>query len=113
MSMEAGLPALALIFLLGMRHGLEPDHLAAVDGLTLRSQAASPRWAPWMGALFALGHGLCVLAIVAVAALASGVLPGWVLGVCAGVTLVSGLDEAWLACRATTLDADARGSWAA
>ncbi|MGF6114676.1 high-affinity nickel-transport protein [Janthinobacterium lividum] len=71
MSVEAGLPALALIFLLGMRHGLEPDHLAAVDGLTLRSQAASPRWAPWMGALFALGHGLTVLAIVAVAAAAS------------------------------------------
>ncbi|OEZ72966.1 high-affinity nickel transport protein [Janthinobacterium sp. HH103] len=71
MSVGAGLPALALIFLLGMRHGLEPDHLAAVDGLTLRSQAAHPRWTPWMGALFALGHGVCVLAIVAVAALAS------------------------------------------
>ena len=71
MSVEAGLPALALIVLLGMRHGLEPDHLAAVDGLTLRSHAAHPRWTPWMGALFALGHGVCVLAIVAVAALAS------------------------------------------
>ena len=71
MSVEAGLPALALIFLLGMRHGLEPDHLAAVDGLTLRSQAAHPRWAPWMGALFALGHGITVLAIVAIAAVAS------------------------------------------
>ncbi len=71
MSVEAGLPALALLFLLGMRHGLEPDHLAAVDGLTLRSLPAHPRWAPWMGALFALGHGLSVLAIVAVAALAS------------------------------------------
>lgn len=71
MSVDAGLPALALIFLLGMRHGLEPDHLAAVDGLTLRSQSAHPRWAPWMGALFALGHGVSVLAIVAVAALAS------------------------------------------
>ena len=71
MSVEAGLPALALIFLLGMRHGLEPDHLAAVDGLTLRSLPAHPRWAPWMGALFALGHGFSVLAIVAVAAVAS------------------------------------------
>ena len=71
MSVDAGLPALALIFLLGMRQGLEPDHLAAVDGLTLRSQSAHPRWAPWMGALFALGHGVTVLAIVAVAALAS------------------------------------------
>ena len=71
MSVEAGLPALALIFLLGMRHGLEPDHLAAVDGLTLRSLPAHARWAPWMGALFALGHGITVLAIVAVAAMAS------------------------------------------
>ncbi|WP_071323672.1 HoxN/HupN/NixA family nickel/cobalt transporter [Janthinobacterium sp. 1_2014MBL_MicDiv] len=71
MSVEAGLPALALIFLLGMRHGLEPDHLAAVDGLTLRSLPAHPRWAPWMGAMFALGHGITVLAIVAVAALAA------------------------------------------
>ncbi|WP_215409344.1 hypothetical protein [Janthinobacterium sp. JC611] len=71
MSVEAGLPALALIFLLGMRHGLEPDHLAAVDGLTLRSQSTHARWAPWMGALFALGHGVTVLAIVAMAAFAS------------------------------------------
>ena len=71
MSVEAGLPALALIFLLGMRHGLEPDHLAAVDGLTLRSLPRHARWAPWMGAMFALGHGLTVLAIVAVAAVAS------------------------------------------
>ena len=71
MSVEAGLPALALIFLLGMRHGLEPDHLAAVDGLTMRSLPGHPRWAPWMGAMFALGHGITVLAIVAVAALAS------------------------------------------
>lgn len=71
MSVEAGLPALALIFLLGMRHGLEPDHLAAVDGLTMRSLPRHPRWAPWMGALFALGHGVTVLAIVAVAAMAA------------------------------------------
>ena len=71
MSVEAGLPALALIFLLGMRHGLEPDHLAAVDGLTLRSLPQHRRWAPWMGALFALGHGITVLAIVAMAAVAS------------------------------------------
>ena len=30
MSVEAALPALALIFLLGMRHGLEPGHPARV-----------------------------------------------------------------------------------
>ncbi|MBB5371394.1 MULTISPECIES: hypothetical protein [unclassified Janthinobacterium] len=74
MSVEAGLPALALIFILGMRHGLEPDHLAAVDGLTMRSMPTHPRWMPWMGGMFALGHGITVLAIIAAAAMASSEL---------------------------------------
>ncbi len=65
------MPSLALILVLGMRHGLDPDHLAAIDGLTLRTMALRPRWAPWMGGMFALGHGLVVLLIVAAAALAS------------------------------------------
>lgn len=40
---------------LGMRHGTDPDHLAAIDGLT----RVRPR--PTNGVLFALGHGLVVL----------------------------------------------------
>jgi high-affinity nickel permease len=43
-----GLVGLAL----GMRHGRDPDHLAAIDGLTrLRPRATN-------GVYFALGHGL-------------------------------------------------------
>lgn len=41
--------------MLGMRHGMDADHLAAIDGLT----RLRPR--PSNGVLFALGHGLVVM----------------------------------------------------
>ena len=44
-----GLELLAVA--LGMRHGVDPDHLAAVDGLS------RVRPSPLNGVLFALGHG--------------------------------------------------------
>lgn len=44
---------------LGMRHGTDPDHLAAIDGLTrIRPRATN-------GILFALGHGLLVTILAA------------------------------------------------
>lgn len=44
---------------LGMRHGADPDHLAAIDGLCrIRPRATN-------GVLFALGHGLVVSALAA------------------------------------------------
>ena len=60
--MSVALPAsgMALFFLLGMRHGIEPDHIAAIDGLTLRAHDHHERHAPWTGSLFALGHGLAI-----------------------------------------------------
>ena len=59
------LPAsgLALFFLLGLRHGVEPDHIAAIDGLTLRALDRHEPHAPWTGSFFALGHGLAVAAL--------------------------------------------------
>lgn len=62
------LPAsgLALFFVLGLRHGVEPDHIAAIDGMTLRALDHHEPHAPWTGSLFALGHG----AAIAVLALA-------------------------------------------
>jgi len=64
---HADLPAsgMALFFLLGLRHGIEPDHIAAIDGLTLRAHDHHERHAPWTGTLFALGHGLAI-AVIAV-----------------------------------------------
>jgi nickel/cobalt transporter (NiCoT) family protein len=48
-------PALIVGAALGLRHGTDPDHLAAIDGLTrLRPNPAN-------GVFFALGHGLTVM----------------------------------------------------
>jgi high-affinity nickel-transport protein len=49
---------------LGLRHGLDADHLAAIDGMTRLNALAQRRFARYCGVLFALGHGL-VLIIVA------------------------------------------------
>lgn len=61
----------ALVFLLGLRHGVDADHLAAIDGLSrlsLRRRAAHARWC---GLLFSLGHGAVVMAVALGAGLAS------------------------------------------
>ena len=52
-----------LILLLGMKHGFDADHLAAIDGLTRYNAQARPRLARSAGALFSLGHGLVVVSV--------------------------------------------------
>lgn len=44
---------------LGMRHALEPDHLAAVS--TLVTEEDDPRSGLWLGAFWGLGHTLALL----------------------------------------------------
>ena len=59
----------ALVFLLGLRHGLDPDHLVAIDGLTRASGREGTR--RWSGLFFSLGHGVVITLVglaVAVAA---------------------------------------------
>lgn len=63
---------LGLVFALGLRHGVDADHVATIDALTRLSR--QPRHARWCGALFAAGHGAAVLALVLALTLASG---GW------------------------------------
>jgi high-affinity nickel-transport protein len=69
----------ALVFLLGLKHGFDADHLAAIDGLTRHNARQGRRFARYCGALFSLGHG----AIVVTIALAVGLVrerwtaPGW------------------------------------
>jgi nickel/cobalt transporter (NiCoT) family protein len=71
--------ALILVFILGLRHGLDPDHIAVIDSLTLRANEMRPGWAPWIGSLFALGHSLSVAAVAVLVALFSAdlSLPAW------------------------------------
>ena len=59
--------------LLGMRHALEPDHLAAVS--TLVTEENDPRSGLWLGAFWGLGHTLALLAVGAMLALFKTTLP--------------------------------------
>lgn len=66
--MNTNLPSdflgLALVVLmLGIKHGLDADHLAAIDGLTRYNAQARPRLARSAGVLFSLGHGLVVVGV--------------------------------------------------
>jgi len=72
---------LPLTFLLGLKHGLDADHLAAIDAMTRHNALGRPRLARWAGALFALGHGLVMLVVsIGVALFASQwQLPDWLL----------------------------------
>ena len=78
--LPASLGALCgLALLLGARHGLDPDHLATIDGLTRLHAVDRPRLARAAGAWFSLGHGLVVLVVaLATSALAHEVVvPPW------------------------------------
>lgn len=71
--------ALWLIFVLGLRHGLDPDHVAVIDNIVFRTVEARPRLALWAGTFFAIGHSLSVAAVAISVSLAAGVfaLPTW------------------------------------
>jgi high-affinity nickel-transport protein len=73
-------PMVALAFVLGMKHGMDADHLATIDGLTrFNASAGRGRLARLCGFLFSLGHGLvvCVVAIAASFLFQQGTVPQW------------------------------------
>jgi nickel/cobalt transporter (NiCoT) family protein len=51
------------VYALGLRHGADPDHLAAIDNMTRNSVDRAPRFSRFIGTLFAGGHTVMVLAI--------------------------------------------------
>jgi high-affinity nickel permease len=58
------------IYALGLRHGADPDHLAAIDTMTRNAAVRSPRLSRFVGAFFAGGHTVMVVAIAALVGLA-------------------------------------------
>jgi nickel/cobalt transporter (NiCoT) family protein len=60
-----GLGLTALVFLLGLRHGFDPDHLVAIDGLTRSNRSR------WNGLFFSLGHGVVVTLVGLAVAIAA------------------------------------------
>jgi nickel/cobalt transporter (NiCoT) family protein len=75
----AWLPLCFTVFALGLRHGLDADHLATIDGLTRFNSSVRPNLARWCGALFSAGHGTVVIlvAVTMGAAATSWVIPDW------------------------------------
>ena len=96
--MEAAAPlspllGLALVALvLGMRHGVDADHLAAIDAMTRCNAQARPGLARRTGVWFSLGHGGVVMAVaLAVAATAHAWnAPAWLepFGAWASITML-------------------------
>jgi high-affinity nickel-transport protein len=72
MATADGLALAALVFVLGLKHGFDPDHLVAIDGFARSAARTRPRLSRWAGACFSLGHGAVVtLVALGVALVAS------------------------------------------
>jgi high-affinity nickel-transport protein len=71
--MLSGLSVVALGFLLGMRHAVDPDHVIAVTTIVTRQRGL--RRAALTGMLWGLGHSLTIVAIGAGLILFNQVLP--------------------------------------
>ena len=52
-----------ILLVLGLRHGLDPDHITVIDGYTYRLHEKKSFWSRWVGTLFAFGHGVMVTLI--------------------------------------------------
>lgn len=94
-----GLSLAALVLLLGVRHGFDPDHLVAIDGLARSNKREEMR--RWNGLFFSLGHGAVVTLVGLVVAVAATEwqVPAWLreLGAYLSITVLLMLGAANLA----------------
>ncbi len=79
-----------LVFILGLKHGMDPDHLATIDGLTRFNALRRPRVSRWSGFLFSLGHGAVVTLVAGIVAVAAGewTAPAWLEDVGAWISIL-------------------------
>ena len=57
-----------LVFFLGLKHGIDADHIATIDGMARFNAQSRPRLARWSGCLFSVGHGLMVTLVAGIVA---------------------------------------------
>lgn len=57
------LALLAVVYALGLKHGMDPDHVATIDGIARSNAVRNPRLARWSGFLFSAGHGAIVILV--------------------------------------------------
>ena len=60
-----GFALILVVFMLGLQHGIDPDHIATIDGLTRFNAELRPRISRWAGVLFSVGHGAIVTLVAA------------------------------------------------
>lgn len=60
------LASLLMVYALGVKHGMDPDHLAVIDNLTRFNAGVRPHLSRWCGFLFSLGHGAVVTLVAGV-----------------------------------------------
>lgn len=79
MLVDSSVALLLLVFGLGLKHGMDPDHLAAIDSLTRYNTHSNPRLSQAIGFLFSLGHGAVVIVVASLigAFLENGRAPQW------------------------------------
>lgn len=79
------LTAVLLMLALGVRHGLDPEHIAIVNSVTMRAAEDGRRQPALSGLYFALGHGLVITAVAMglTGLLGLGRLPAWVAAIAA------------------------------
>jgi nickel/cobalt transporter (NiCoT) family protein len=75
------LSSLALVGMLGFRHGFDADHIAVVDGMTRARQLHRSYWTSRLvGAQFAIGHSATILIASLLLHDQSAILPAWLDG---------------------------------
>lgn len=92
----------AIIFVLGLKHGFDADHLATIDGLTRWNLRRNPGLARYCGALFSLGHGAVVIAIALIVSTLANrwQVPLWLADFGAWTTIVFLVTLGWVNIRA-------------
>lgn len=80
----------ALVFLLGLKHGFDPDHLVTIDGMARFNAVRRPRLSRLSGLLFSLGHGAVVtlVAILVATVVAEWRAPEWLELTGAGISIL-------------------------
>ena len=96
------LSLVALAFVLGLRHGVDADHLAAIDVMARFNAASKPALARLTGLWFSVGHGAIVLVVAFGVAAAAHAwhAPGWLepagAWISIGMLLLLGIANLWV-----------------
>ena len=59
--LAGGVLSILMVFGMGVRHGLDPDHLSAINAILRFQSAKRHRPVRWAGLYFSLGHGIVVM----------------------------------------------------